>query len=432
MRQAFTIAVLLVGCGPSAAAAPIEPPTDAPRVDVDSTLQTHVVVGGGAPLFDALDAAHPRGWVGASDDIGGWTMRLVDDAGDRVHVSADLDTSVDHCARDLVGSRGLGIELFVPKSALATVITREVTLTADECDTIVARPGVVVTALCEEDGIKRYRVGSCPNADCVYAVPDDAMGHTYVAEPRGTAATPSDREMIPMPCIDRVDASGARRPYEVGSAFGGMPATGISPYGTQSEGGKLPACELSSTALFCDVRPRLGFDHVEYEIDEGAAISWRDGTPAGLATRAHRFRAVPHDDKNRVCWGAVEGESSGEDLVLCAPADAVHRVEEPHAVVLQARRNGARTHWFGDKKASECYREALATSPTLAGRVHASLRVGKDGATVHRVARPGDEPFAQCLARRLDDDGRDAHTLELMIELYPAVQSGIPSTRAGG
>jgi hypothetical protein len=428
MRRAFAIAVLSIGCGPAGTAAPIEPPMDTSRVEVDAEPEPHVVIVGGTPLFDARDAARPRGWLGKDDDIGGWTMRLVDDAGDRLHVRAELDPAFDHCARDLDGASGLGIELFVPRSALATVITREVTLTAEDCDAIVVRPGVMVTALCEQDGVKRYRVGSCPNASCLYAVPEDAIGHTYVAGHRSSAAASSDPDVVAMPCIDGVEASGARRPYGVTEEFGGIPAIGLSPYGRQSDSGELPACELSTSALSCDIRPRLGFDHVEYELDEDTKVAWRDGTPAGIAARAHRFRAVPHDDGDRVCWGAVEGESSDEDLMLCAPADAVHRVEEPHAVVLQAQRNGERTRWFDEKHATACYGEALAKSPGLAGRVHASFRVGKDGTTLERVTRPGDEAFARCLARRLAQDERAPHALELTIELYP----GSPTTRAGG
>ncbi|MBX7079028.1 MAG: hypothetical protein K1X88_07575 [Nannocystaceae bacterium] len=429
----FVIAVLAIGCGPApTTATPLQSPKDPPRAH--GAGARHVVVRGGTPVFDTQDATSPRGWLGADDRIGGWTLRVVDDDGARLRLSADLDASFEPCAAGVDGLRGLGLELYVPKTALATVITREVTLTADDCETIVARPGVVVTALCEAGGAKRYRVGSCPNADCVYEVPDDAIGTDYVASPHAAAGPSGDETAFPIACVDAIDAAGTRRPLLRDSTWGRPPATALARGGLAPAQGKLPACELEPTAVFCDERPRLGFDHVQYALRDGAKVTWRDGTPAGVAATSQRFRAVPRGTGDRLCWGAVEGGSSREDLVLCAPADAIQRVEEAHAVVLQARRDGQRIHWFERDDATACYREALSSSPALAGRVHASFRVEAKATTLARVDRPGDDAFARCLAARLDarDDARAPHTLELTIELHPAVTAGPARAPADG
>jgi hypothetical protein len=435
MQRAIVIAVLASGCGPTATTAvAVEPPTDTKRADDVAQRERHVVVMGGAPIFDVQDAERPRGTLGEPRNIGGWTMRVVEEVGDRVRVSADLGGSFENCAREVEGLRGLDVEVFVPRSALATIITREVTLTAPECDSIVAHPGVMVTPLCEADGVKRYRVGSCPNAECLYAVPDDAIGTSYSPRPHGELGTPIDDEMVPMPCLERIDAEGRRRAHAVPGAFGGLPATGLSKFGEKAKDGGLPACELETTSLSCDIRPRLGFDHVQYELDEGTKVAWRDGSSAGVAKAPHRFRAVPRDDGERACWGAIEGESSSDDVLLCAPADAIRRLEEPHAVILQARRDGDRSFWRDATEATACYREALAKSPALAGRVHATFRAEKGVTSLVRVARSGDEAFARCLAAKLDADSETAYSLDVTIELYPAItgSAGRPRAPADG
>jgi hypothetical protein len=436
-RSAIVVGLTL-GC----AAAPSNAPSDAPAAAKlgTATEASHedriVVVAGGTPLYSAPGDDVPRGWLGSADDIGGWAMREVGREGDRIAVRAELPAG-ESCARSVDGLVGLGMTVWIPSARLLTVVTREVTLEAEGCTTIVARPGAVVTPLCERDGVVHYRVGNCPNADCAYAVPTDALGDDV--RPRHGAATSAPRgddseDAIPMACLEQIDDSGAKRPLTTsrGGFLRGLPAIGISRYADAPEPGRLPSCDqLSNEALSCDVRPRLGFDHVAYEIREGAPITWRDGTPATKASEPHRFRAVPREVEGRLCWGAVEGADAAQDLELCTVPDAVHRVQDAHAVVLQTKRDGRRGRAWIDRPATDCYLGALETASDLRGRVRARYRVADGRATLDTVTgerQPGDEAFATCLAAHVAGHDDDPHVLEVVVDLFEPV-SAAPAVR---
>ena len=355
-------------------------------------------------------------------------MQLVGRQGERVAVQAELDPTTETCARTVDGLVGLGMTFWVPRTQLLSVVIQEVTLQAEGCATIVAQPGVVATPLCERDGVPHYRIGNCPTAECAYPVPADALGYEARARPRAEASATHDEapeghweREFPMPCLDRIDEAGGRQPL-TRFARGSLPAIGIGRYAQDHPPGALPSCNtLGSATLSCDVPPRLGFDHVSYQIREGAPITWRDGTSATTASEALRFRAVPRQVEGRLCWGAVEGESAADDLELCTAPDAVRRVDDAHAVVLQTRRDGKPTRRWFDRPASDCYVEARKTASDLHGRVRARYRVHDGGATLGEVTgerQAGDEAFAACLAPHLASDDGGPYVLDIIVDLF--------------
>jgi hypothetical protein len=433
VRGSIAIALLMLGCHPAKSELSVTAPTRLGGLESAQPKNRYVVVANGTPLFEKPGEDTPRGHLGSADEIGGWTMRQVDARDGFVAVQADIEDGVEHCAFTADGLTGLGITMWVPAHRLATVLVREVELEAEDCERLVARPGVMVTTLCEEDGGRRWRIGSCPNARCVYEVPADAIGHGYEASPRATTNV-ADEEGVPMPCVDGIDESGTRRPLTRDRSMGGLPATGLSRYGKDPEPGRLPACELSMTALFCGGEPRLGFDHVRYEVAAGTAITWRDGRPVGTTEAARELRAVPREVGERVCWGALEGDGADDDLELCADADAVRRIEDAHAVVLQLRQGDHTRPAWRDEEATACYRDALATTPDLKGRVRAKYRIANGTATLQSVDRPAAEAFARCVGTHFADERDEAYVLELVLEAFPAItdasSGGRPPARA--
>lgn len=436
---------LLVACGPSPSSSvappPASPPTPAEPVASPAPPARYVVVSSGAPLFESADATSPRGVLGTLGDVGGWTARVVDRRPGFVAIQAELDPTREHCAAPLAGLDGLGLTLWVPREHLATVIVQEVELLADECPQLRARPGVMVDALCQEDGSVRYSVGSCPNARCWYDVPKEAMGLEYEPSPLPSPPPPDEprdsrydrfTKFIPMPCIDVVEEDGVTRPHVLhASRFGaGMPAISLASSVTRDlEPGEMPECRMSYTAGQCDQRPKLGFDHVSYVLERGTPLRWSDGTAAGSSRGEHRFRSVPRETEDGLCWSAVEGEARADHLELCAPAGAVSREQQAHVEILQTRSNGKRTGSWHGKDAMTCYAEALGTTPGLQGRVRARYRIEGDAATfegLEAAAPPGAESFARCLAPHLADPQDEPHTLEVVMDLHP------PSPKAAG
>ena len=420
VKGSIAIATLLLGCGPARSEQPITAPTRLGGLETAQPKNRYVVVTSGTPLFAKPGDATPRGQLGSADEVGGWTMRQVDAVDGFVAVQPDLEDGVEHCAFAVDGLSGLGATMWVREDRLATVLVREVELVAEDCEPLVARPGVMVTPLCEEDGVRRWRIGSCPNASCVYEVPADAIGRAYEASPR-PATKAVEEKAVAMPCVDAVDESGERHPHWIGTSFRGLPTTELSPGSRAPAPGRLPACDLSMTAMFCGGDPRLGFDHVQYEVAAGTAITWRDGGPVGPTEGARRFRAVPRSVDDRLCWGAVEGEDADDDLELCADADAVRRIEDAHAVVLQLRRGPDTAFTHSDEQATACYRDALATTPDLKGRVRAQYRVANETATVQTVDPPGAQAFARCLGAHLAADREGAYALEVVLDLFAPI-----------
>jgi hypothetical protein len=431
MRKTLAFGLGLIACRPT----PVEPrvagsvdvgPGDLePRGARDAQRAQYVVVTGGTPLFERPGDTNPRGWLGSSEHIGGWAMHRLATEGDFVAVSAELAPSHEHCARTVEGLSGLDTTLWVRANTLARVIVREVELRGEDCESLVVRPGVVVTALCQDDGVPRYRIGSCPNAWCVYEIPNNALGNAYVPGPSPATNEGADLgTQVPMPCVDETDASGRRKPHVAQTPGGGLSLTSPD---HDHDAEQLPPCHGIDGAKRCAIVPRLGVDHVRYEVAEGTAITWRDGTPAGVAERPHRFRPVPHELEERLCWAAVEGRTPEEDLQLCAPASALRRVEEAHAVVLQAKRDGRRDFPRFYRGATRCYRRALDTAPDLSGRVRAKYRVA-DGKATLLLMNPrrsdGEEAFARCLAAEVERDREDLYELEITVDLHGPVTHG--------
>jgi len=460
-------------------AAPADPPASGSQADAPTPAaptapvpsepppRGFAQVRGGAEVFAKPDASASIGTLpnpppAAPIDAAlvpapasGTVVAVVGAQGEFIAVESLVDTT-QHCAGGLAAWSDLRVGLFVRKRDLVQVTTREVEHTFADGTRVVVEPGAAIGETVTGAG---ERVVDGGGIGLELPLPADAIGTYYepisrapqtAAERVGSAtlAYGQGRPLGPTSALDR-DRDGIlafeRKPAEdkrvlvrVGSRcaqiWAWTDASAVAPPELRAHG----LYAMTGTGEAGILGLLGGPTQASSEIRAGAALTWPDGHPAGLAERAVTTTRVPRRDGERSCvvvpfasgdtggpelcvaaadlktteaeppldmgvgFGAIEGESgfggglglsgigaggshgSGGGLGL----GSIGSSKTPHTKV---KPGGAKVHGSLDKdiirrivrahlgRVRHCYEKALASDASLAGKVTVSFVIGADG-----------------------------------------------------
>ncbi|HET6582463.1 MAG TPA: AgmX/PglI C-terminal domain-containing protein, partial [Nannocystaceae bacterium] len=439
------------------AATPTAPPREPPP-------RGFALVRGGADLFSKPDAsakigALPIAKATAPSDPAlapvpptGTVVVVVGAHDDFIAVETLVDAN-QHCASGLATWSDLRVGLFVRRADLLRVTTKKVEHTFADGTSVAVDAGAPIGDTPSGAG---EHVVDAGGVALELPLPADAIGVFY--EPtrrpwdsgadrvRGDAlAYGGGRPLGPAAALDR-DGNGViareRKPAEDGRALVRVgsrcatvwalaDATAIEPFELHSG---LYAMKGGTSAGILGLIGSAGGGGLELEIRAGAALTWPDGRPAGVAERAITSTHAPRIDGARSClavpfalddatgpelcvatadvsaietadadpWGGLTGEEIGEPfgvggLGLSGGGDlgsggfgggGLGRT----AAKSKVKPGTAGVHGSLDKdiirrivrahlgKIRACYETQLSTSPTLAGKVVVSFVIDPDGA----------------------------------------------------
>ncbi|MEP7121912.1 MAG: hypothetical protein ABJE95_13415 [Byssovorax sp.] len=356
-RALLTTILALVGCGHTPTApAPVGSGSAAPEIAPLPTglNQPSVLVRAGSYLYTrpppagqrARNPAFPAGIV--QPEAHASRYRLLHDGGDWIEVESVAATSLRtrHCQTTSDYFKTLAIRVFVARADLASVLTRPFAAAFADGTRVELYAGVPVSGPLPEsapEGQQR-RVVFADGLVFPMAIPDDAVGLVYAEPPEHSTTEPTTHALASGTEIT-LDGRESKLEYVTARALGLDGEHRHRIYAERDvdhdllvdlEGscGRYRARVARSAVVPANPHPVESFDFdvgVALRttwIARGTAISWVDGTPAGVA-RENGWRQDPGEPTGtRACFRYTFNSGAPPDtpeasLLLCAEQTAL-------------------------------------------------------------------------------------------------------------
>jgi hypothetical protein len=338
--------------------------------------------------------------------------RLIRDGGDWIEVESVARTSqrTRYCQMTNDYFKTLAIRVFVARADLVSVLTRPVTAEFADGTRVELDAGAPVSALLPEsarDGRARRTVFA-DGLLLTMVVPDDAVGLVYAApEERAVPGTTTDslNNEVEITFDGRaskqggtyVDALGLDGGYRH-RIYGQRDVDGATLVDLEGSCGRYRARVARSAVVPANQNPMESFDFEEgrsprtYWIAKGTAISWADGSPAGVARDDGWREDLGEPSGTRRCFRFMFNPDAPPDtpeasLLLCAEETALSPAPSRRSDADVARIGTATRHYIRLELDSEGLVDASLLA-TLRATAKDELILGY-GATV-AIALPGE------------------------------------------